>query len=231
MQTVGVPVSQDTYSGENWGAYVSTSAINPTNWTRSYSRSGYLDPLPPRSNYDVLANAYVTRLIFNSSSLTGNLTADSVEYSPDDGASKLTVKVNKEVILAGGSVGSPAVLLYSGVGPTDVLNGAGVTVVSELPGVGHHLQDHLVSWRLSVHNCPHANRDRALQCNSVPMKLLLVRYMPPMGLRRYVASLNNFVGEILTISDQRSLPIIRELCCGLRQRNQHVWHQPKQLTI
>ncbi|KAK4935355.1 hypothetical protein LTR10_023585 [Elasticomyces elasticus] len=143
MRTVGVPVSQDTYGGENWGAYVSTSAINPTNWTRSYSRSGYLDPLPPRSNYDVLANAYVTRLIFNSSSPPGNLTADSVEYSPDDGATKLTVKVNKEVILAGGTVGSPAVLLYSGVGPKDVLDGAGVTVVSELPGVGHHLQDHL----------------------------------------------------------------------------------------
>lgn len=145
MQAIGVTVSQDTYSGENWGAYVSTSAINPANWTRSYSRSGYLDPLPPRSNYDVLADAYVTRLIFNSSSPTGNLTADAVEYSPDNGATKLTVKVNKEVILAGGTVGSPAVLLYSGIGPKDVLNGAGVTVVSELPGVGHHLQDHLVS--------------------------------------------------------------------------------------
>jgi choline dehydrogenase-like flavoprotein len=67
-----------------------------------------------------------------------------VEYSPDGGATKLTVNVNKEVILAGGTVGSPAVLLYSGVGPKDVLDAAGVDVVSELPGVGHHLQDHLV---------------------------------------------------------------------------------------
>jgi choline dehydrogenase-like flavoprotein len=93
----------------------------------------------------VLANAYVTRLLFNSSSPTGHLTANAVEYTRDGGETKLTVKVNKEVILAGGAIGSPAVLLYSGVGPKDVLSAAGVPLVSELPGVGQHLQDHLVS--------------------------------------------------------------------------------------
>jgi choline dehydrogenase len=143
--SVGVADTQDAYGGQNWGAYVATSAINPANWTRSYSRAGYLDPLPPRPNYDVLVNAHVTRLLFNSSSPAGNLTANAVEYTLDGGETKLTVKVNKEVILAGGSIGSPAVLLYSGVGPKDVLSAAGVPLVSELPGVGRHLQDHLVS--------------------------------------------------------------------------------------
>lgn len=93
----------------------------------------------------MVVNAYVTRLLFNSSSPAENLTANAVEYALNGGTQKLTVKVKKEVILAGGSVGSPAVLLYSGIGPKDVLNAAGVTVVSELPGVGQHLQDHLVS--------------------------------------------------------------------------------------
>lgn len=138
--------SDDTYGGENWGAYVATSCINPTNWTRSYSRSGYLDPLPPRPNYDVLANAHVTRLLFNSSSPKGNLTADAVEYTRDNGASKMIVKVKKEVILAGGTIGSPTVLLHSGIGPKDVLSSAGVMLVQELPGVGQHLQDHLVNF-------------------------------------------------------------------------------------
>jgi choline dehydrogenase-like flavoprotein len=133
------------YDGQNWGAEVSTSAINPQNWTRSYSRTGYLDPLPDRGNYDVLANAHVTRLLFDSSSPSDNLTANAVEYTPDDGTTTLTVKVNKEVIIAGGSIGSPAVLLHSGVGPKDVLSSAGVDLVSELPGVGQHLQDHFVS--------------------------------------------------------------------------------------
>lgn len=145
MENAGIAETRDPYGGQNWGAYVATSCINPTNWTRSYSRSGYLDALPPRPNYAVLSNAHVTRILFDSSSPTGNLTANAVEYTLDGGATKLTVKVKKEVVLAGGSVGSPTVLLYSGVGPKDVLSAAGVPVLSELPGVGQHLQDHVVS--------------------------------------------------------------------------------------
>jgi choline dehydrogenase-like flavoprotein len=147
----GVATSKDTYGGENWGCYIATSAINPANWTRSYSRTGYLDPLPPRDNYAVLANAQVTRILFDSSS-GDNITANAVEYTTDGGATKLNVKVKNEVILAGGSIGSPTVLMYSGVGPKDVLDAAGVDVVHDLPGVGAHLQDHLsvyTQWKTS----------------------------------------------------------------------------------
>ncbi|KZW02249.1 putative glucose-methanol-choline oxidoreductase [Exidia glandulosa HHB12029] len=139
----GIATSSDTYGGQNWGAYIATSAIDPTTWKRSYSRSGYLDALPPRSNYDVLANAHVSRLVFDPSSPSGNLSATAVEYTRDGGGTFLQVKVKKEVILAGGTVGSPTVLMHSGVGPKDVLDAAGVAVLSELPGVGQHLQDHL----------------------------------------------------------------------------------------
>jgi choline dehydrogenase-like flavoprotein len=142
---MGIDTSASMYGGENLGADVSTSCINPSNWTRSYSRSGYLDPLPDRGNYDVLANAHVTRLVFDDSTSSDKKTASAVEYTTDSGSTKLQVKVNKEVILAGGTIGSPAVLLYSGVGPKDVLSEAGVDLVSELPGVGQHLQDHFVS--------------------------------------------------------------------------------------
>lgn len=145
LETLGVAASTQMYGGENWGAEVSTSCINPTNWTRSYSRTGYLDPLADNGNYDVLANAHVTRIIFDSSSSSDNLTANSVEYTTDGGSTFLTVNVTKEVILAAGSVNSPAILMYSGVGPKDVLSDAGVDLVSELPGVGQHLQDHFVS--------------------------------------------------------------------------------------
>lgn len=133
------------YGGDNWGTEVSASTINPVNMTRSYSRTGYLDPLPDNGNYDVLANAHVTRLVFDDSDDASNLTATAVEYTTDMGKTKTKVKVKKEVILAAGTVGSPAVLLHSGVGPKDVLSDAGVDLVHELPGVGQHLQDHLVS--------------------------------------------------------------------------------------
>ncbi|KAJ5102947.1 hypothetical protein N7532_003476, partial [Penicillium argentinense] len=147
---IGIGVSDEMYGGSPWGAEVSTSCINPSNWTRSYSRTGYLDPMPDRGNYDVLSDAHVTRILFASDS---NLTANAVEYTPDDGTTKKTVNVTKEVILAAGSVGSPAVLLHSGVGPNDVLESAGVDLVHELPGVGQHLQDHFsatVKWTTNV---------------------------------------------------------------------------------
>ncbi|KAL4246796.1 GMC oxidoreductase family protein [Abortiporus biennis] len=144
LAAVGVPPSVDANAGENWGQYIAASTINPTNWTRSYSRSAYIDPLPNRSNLAILANATVTRLIFdNSTSNANGVVATAVEYAANVNAAKQTVKVRKEVILAGGAIGSPQVLQLSGVGPVDVLNGAGVPVVVELPGVGQHLQDHI----------------------------------------------------------------------------------------
>ncbi len=54
------------------------------------------------------------------------------------------MNVRKEVIIAGGAIGSPHILMASGVGPRDVLEAAGVPVNVELPGVGQHLQDHIV---------------------------------------------------------------------------------------
>lgn len=144
LENIGIPANPDSASGQNWGGYVATSSINPSNWTRSYSRSAYIDNLPPRSNLDILVNAAVTRIIFASNSSADNLTASAVEYASSSGAEVMTVNVTREVILAGGAVGSPQILMLSGVGPRDVLEAAGVAVQVELPGVGQHLQDHLV---------------------------------------------------------------------------------------
>ena len=49
----------------------------------------------------------------------------------------------REVILSGGAINSPQVLLLSGIGPADELKAQGVTVTHDLPGVGKNLQDHL----------------------------------------------------------------------------------------
>lgn len=147
LSNIGIPTSADAYGGEGWGAFVATVNINPQNYTRSYSRSAYIDPLPPRSNLAIVPNATVTRLLFTNSS--GNLVATSVEYANSRTDTRKTIKVNKEVILAGGALGSPHVLLHSGVGPADVLNSAGVPITLELPGVGQHLQDHIVGLALT----------------------------------------------------------------------------------
>ncbi|KAF8316610.1 GMC oxidoreductase [Clavulina sp. PMI_390] len=153
LDNIGIPPTSDASGGDGWGAFVATSAINPTNWTRSYSRSAYIDPLPALSNLDILPNATVTRVLFGNG--TGNVTnaaggvgmnATGVEWTVTGlgtNGARNTIAVRKEVILSGGSIGSPHVLMHSGVGPADVLKSAGVTQLYNLPGVGQHLQDHI----------------------------------------------------------------------------------------
>ena len=142
----GIPTLEAPNGGVTMGAFITPSSINPANWTRSYSRSAYIDSLPPRSNLHILPRATVTRLLFsNSSSSSSGLTANAVEFMNLADNKLMTMNVRREVILAGGSLGSPKILLHSGVGPKDVLDAADVPLKLELPGVGQHLQDHMVS--------------------------------------------------------------------------------------
>jgi choline dehydrogenase len=141
----GIPTLEAPNGGVTMGAFISPSSINPANWTRSYSRSAYIDSLPPRGNLHILPGATVTRLLFSdSSSSSSGLIVNSVEFMNSADNKLMTISVRREAILAGGSLGSPKILLHSGVGPKDVLDAAGVPVKLELPGVGQHLQDHLV---------------------------------------------------------------------------------------
>ena len=149
LQNLGITPVLDPNGGENFGGFVSPVSINPRNWTRSYSKSGYIDPLPPRSNLDILLSNTVTKILFSDILASGKHVATGVEFASSASAERRVVKVKKEVILSGGALGSPHILLLSGVGPRDVLEAAGVPLVSELPGVGQHLQDHLVG--LSLH--------------------------------------------------------------------------------
>ncbi|GAA5855847.1 hypothetical protein JCM8547_000383 [Rhodosporidiobolus lusitaniae] len=129
--------TRDPAGGENWGAYIATSAINPTNWTRSYAKNGYLDPVDYRNNLVVLTGYQATKVVFDGTTATG------VEFASAAGEDTYTVSANQEVILSTGVIGTPQLLQVSGVGPSDLLTGLGIEVVKDLPGVGMHLTDHL----------------------------------------------------------------------------------------
>ncbi|GAA5901157.1 hypothetical protein JCM8208_002291 [Rhodotorula glutinis] len=129
--------SRDPAGGENWGAFIATSAINPSNWTRSYSKNGYLDQINYRTNLVVLTGYQATKIVFDGTTATG------VEFSAGAGNETFTVSASQEVVLSTGVIGSPQLLQVSGVGPSDLLEGLGITVVKDLPGVGMHLADHL----------------------------------------------------------------------------------------
>ncbi|KAI0087229.1 hypothetical protein BDY19DRAFT_1049559 [Irpex rosettiformis] len=60
LANLSIPTTVDAYAGDDSCGFIATSSINPSNWTRSYARSAYIDPLPPRSNLAILANATVT---------------------------------------------------------------------------------------------------------------------------------------------------------------------------
>lgn len=146
LEAAGVAELTSPNGGVTLGGFIAPSSINPANWTRSYSRSAYIDSLPPRSNLQILPEATVVRLdISDGKDSAGNLYVGSVEYASNSAAPRRTIKVNKEVILSGGPLGSPKILMHSGVGPKDVLEAANVPLKLELPGVGQNLQDHLVS--------------------------------------------------------------------------------------
>jgi choline dehydrogenase len=88
-----------------------------------------------RSNLTVLTRACAQRLILDGRRVRG------IEYS-HRGRSK-SVLANREVILAGGPINNPQLLMLSGIGPADHLHEAGITAAHDLPGVGRNLQDHL----------------------------------------------------------------------------------------
>jgi len=148
LQAAGIPSIQDAYSGSNVGGFFSLSAINPSNWTRSYSKSAYIDSLPPRSNLNVVSGTTVERVTFADNVVNGARLASGVQFSTGAGTAVVSVAANKEVILSGGAMGSPHLLLVSGVGPKDVLDAVGVPLKVELPGVGQHMMDHVVSHPL-----------------------------------------------------------------------------------
>lgn len=150
LEAVGIPTLQNPNAGVSLGGYIAPSSINPFNWTRSYSKPAYIDNLPPRSNLHILTNATVLRVNFNDLIVNGKWFASSVSFAADSTDTVRTVAVVRDVILAGGPLGSPKILMHSGVGPRDVLEAAGVDVVYELPGVGQNLQDHVVRFFIKV---------------------------------------------------------------------------------
>jgi choline dehydrogenase len=102
---------------------------------RSSASNVYLRPAMLRANLKVLTHALATRIVFDGRRAT------ALEYT--HGGATHRVDISRELILSGGPINSPQLLKLSGVGPAAELQGLGIDVVHDLPGVGENLQDHL----------------------------------------------------------------------------------------
>jgi choline dehydrogenase len=131
-QELGIPANSDFNSGTQDGAGL--YQVTQKNGQRHSAADAYLHPALARPNLKVLANAHATRIVLE------NRRAVGIEYIRNNAVE--TVRANREVLLAGGSVNSPQLLLLSGIGPADQIRSAGVRAVHDVPGVGKNLQDH-----------------------------------------------------------------------------------------
>jgi choline dehydrogenase len=98
------------------------------------ARRAYLDPVRHRPNLTVRTRTLVRRVLIEDGRAIG------VEVARGRGTERILAG---EVILAGGAINTPQLLMLSGVGPADHLRGHGIGVAADVPGVGEHLQDHL----------------------------------------------------------------------------------------
>lgn len=107
------------------------------NGQRMSTAKSLLVPAKNRKNLHIIKYAHVTKILLDSSN-----TATGVEFTYKK-EHKLVAKANKEVILSAGAVGSPQLLMLSGIGPKEHLEELGIEVKKDLP-VGKNLQDHVI---------------------------------------------------------------------------------------
>jgi choline dehydrogenase len=131
----GYPVVTDISAGVEQG--FGWCDLNIVGGRRQSAADAYLSPALGRPNLQVVTGALVHRVTTVAGRCTG------VEYSV--GAETFTAACQVEVVLAAGTVGSPQLLMLSGIGPQAHLRGLGIDVVTDLPGVGRNLHDHPMS--------------------------------------------------------------------------------------
>jgi 4-pyridoxate dehydrogenase len=124
----------DDYNGaEQEGLGRSQTTIH--NGRRLSAASAYLRPVLHRPRLRVEVNALVARVVLEGTRAVG------VTYTR--GGHTVTARARREVILAGGVINSPQLLMLSGIGDPDALGTLGIKVAAPVPGVGRNLQDHL----------------------------------------------------------------------------------------
>ena len=131
-RAAGYPVTED-YNTDNEGFCVMQSTIR--NGKRCSAAVAYLRPAIKRPNLTIFNKSMVLKVVIQNGRATG------IEYLRN--GRKETLHANCEVILSGGVINSPQLLMLSGVGEPEHLKEHDIECLNALPGVGQNLQDHI----------------------------------------------------------------------------------------
>ena len=142
-EAAGLPRNEDFNGDEQEGAGIYQMTIK--NARRNSTARAFLRPAMKRKNVTVLTRAHATRVLLEGRRAVG------VEYYRDGKLHK--VRAGREVILSGGAINSPQLLMLSGIGPAGHLKDHGIEVVADVPAVGQYRNDHQginYAWRMKV---------------------------------------------------------------------------------
>jgi choline dehydrogenase len=137
----GIPLNPDFNGPSQEGA--GFFKVTQRGGQRHSAAAAYLAPAWRRPNLTVLTEAHATAITFEGRRAVG------VTYRRRGRTEQATARA--EVLLCGGAINSPQLLMLSGVGPADHLAGLDIPVIADLPGVGQNLQDHLMAG--VIHAC------------------------------------------------------------------------------
>ncbi len=132
-QEYGIPYNPDFNGRQQAGS--GFFQLNQRNAERSSAAIAYLHPATARSNLTVRSRQQVRRIVLEQGRAIG------IEIETPGGSN--VIRASREVLVTSGAIGSPRLLMLSGIGPADHLTSVGVDVHHDLPGVGQNLQDHL----------------------------------------------------------------------------------------
>jgi choline dehydrogenase len=144
---LGLPTLTDYNTGDLEGAFL-TQATQRDGW-RCSTEKAYLRPARSRPNLEVLTGAEAERLVVRDGRATGVVVRR--------GGQTEEIAADREVIVSCGTLGTPALLMRSGIGPAAHLRARGVEVVHDAPGVGQNLQEHSGSSQNKFVNRPTLN--------------------------------------------------------------------------
>ena len=132
-QEYGIPYNPDFNGARQAGT--GFYQLTQRDARRSSASTAFLKPAMKRPNLTVRTGAQALKVVVENGKAIG------VDYAT--GQNVHTALASREVLVTSGAIGSPRLLLLSGIGPADHLKSAGVDVVHDLPGVGENLHDHL----------------------------------------------------------------------------------------